>query len=54
MARFDRPDGAVYREIHNLAAFARAHGIKPIRLWRVATGTQQQADGSRRIPDAPA
>lgn len=46
---FVSPDGAEYRDIHNLSAFCREHGLLNSKMGQVAAGKRVQHKGWRRI-----
>jgi group I intron endonuclease len=46
---FVSPDGIIYRDIHNLAAFCREHNLQPPKMVRIDKGQAKQHKGWTRI-----
>lgn len=46
---FVDPDGVEYRNVYNLAAFCREHGLLPSKMVQVATGKRKRHKGWRKV-----
>ncbi len=48
---FVAPDGTTYRDVYNLTAFCREHGLMPSKMALVHSGERHHHRGWRRLPD---
>lgn len=48
---FVAPDGTIYRDVYNLTAFCREHGLSPSKMVIVQSGKRQHHRGWRRLND---
>ena len=48
-AGFVAPDGTEYRDVHNLSAFCREHGLLVSKMAQVAAGKRKQHKGWRKV-----